>query len=302
MSHLEIVLPKLLERRGLNTNETKSLNILIKQLVKKADSQLSADEAYVMGYLNEQDQRYQKAVAYYDIAIEKNDAFEAAFNNKGLCLIELNQIEEALSCFDKALELDNSYIHANLGKAKVLRRLGKAKEAVELLTKLHIDEDHEDEYYAELSSAYDHNNNPEKALEAINKALDLVPKNANFLAQRALIHLFNGSFTEALKDFSESQKIAGVNYVTQFNLGLCYAMIEGHDKDAHQQFHRCFNKYPGLLKDYYKTATQHEVKRLHAHLENIVKKLSETNPSVPGKFYRDELQDLLTRKLAEVQP
>jgi tetratricopeptide (TPR) repeat protein len=301
MSHLEIVLPKLLERRGLNANETKSLNILIKQLVKKPDSLLTADEAYVMGYLNEQDQRYQKAVSYYDIAIEKNNAFEAAYNNKGLCLIELNQIEDALNCFNNALKLDSTFVHASLGKAKVLRRLEKADEAVVLLTQLEVDDAHEDEYYAELSSAYDHNNNANKALESINKALELAPKDANFLAQRALIHLFNSSYAEALKDFTESQKIAGVNYVTQFNLGLCYAMLDGHDKDAHQQFHRCFNKYPGLLKDYYKTATKHEVKRLNAHLEAIIKKLAETDTSVQGKFYRDELQDLLTRKLAEVK-
>ncbi|TNE71766.1 tetratricopeptide repeat protein [bacterium] len=301
MDHLNVVLPKLLERRGLNSNETKSLNALIKTLVKKNDADLSAEEAYVMGYLNEQDQRYQKAVNYYDISISKNEKFEASYNNKGLCLLELNQPDDALACFDKALTIDESYTQAILGKAKVLRRLNDAKKAVKLLETLHVDESFEDEYYAELSAAYDHAGNAKKALESINKAIEAAPKDANFLAQRALIHLFDKSYELALKDFSESQKIAGVNYITQFNLGLCYAMIDGHDKDAHQQFHRSFNKYPGMLKDYYKTATKHEVERLNAHIESIVSKLDSTDASIQGKFYRDELSDLLKRKLEEVK-
>lgn len=299
MDNLQLILPKLLLRKSLKSAEQKVLSTVVKQILKKADTQLSADEAFVMGYLNEQDQRYQKGIAYYDLAIKANPKFEVAYNNKGICLLELGEVNEGIEQFDKALAIDPTYFHAQLAKAKGLRRLEKAAESIAILEKIEADEEYEDEIFSELSSCYEQLGDAQKALENINKAIELSPNDANYIAQRALILLFLEKFEEALADFLVSQKTAGVNYVTQFNLGLCYAMIDGKDKDAHQMFTRSFNKFPGLLKDYFKTATTHESNRLKSQLTKIIERLSAIESSVQGKFYREELIDVLKRKLAD---
>lgn len=299
MDIIQSILPKILLRKGLRDSEQKQLSVLVKQILRKPDDELSSEENFIIGYLNEQDQRYQKAIPFYESAIELNPDFEAAHNNLGICHLELGNLEQALLRFDKALELDPSYFQAILAKAKTLRRLNKANDAIALLETAQIEEGHEDEVYSELSSSYEQNGNKEKSLEFINKALALVSEDANYLAQRALILLFSEKYEEALTDFLKSQKTAGINYVTQFNLGLCYGMLVGRDKDAHQMFTRSFNKFPGLLKDYFTNATEHEKKRLQRQIENIINRLDSMDSSAQGKFYRDELSDILKRKLAD---
>jgi len=299
MDIIQSILPKLLLRKGLRDSEQKQLSVLVKQILRKAEDELSSEENFIIGYLNEQDQRYQKAIPFYEAAIDLNPDFEAAHNNLGVCHLELGDLDEALAKFDKALALDPTYFHAILAKAKTLRRVNKADDAIALLATAVPEEGNEDEIYSELSSCYEQNGNKEKSLESINKALELVPDDANYLAQRALILLFSEKYEDALSDFLSSQKTAGINYVTQFNLGLCYGMIVGRDKDAHQMFTRSFNKFPGLLKDYFTNATEHEKTRLQRQIENIINRLDSMDSSAQGKFYRDELSDILKRKLAD---
>lgn len=294
---IQDILPKLLERKPLNSSEQKKLNTLVKQILRTDESNWSSDEHYLIGFLNEQDQRYEKAAPFYESAIELNPAFEAAYYGYGVCLSEVGDTEGALEQFNKAIELDSSYLYAQLGKARILRRLNKANEAIEVLVNMNSDEDFEADMQSELAACYEQTGDTEKALSCINKALEIEKGDANFIAQRALLFLFSGEYEKALADFLVSQKSAGVNYVTQFNLGLCYGMITGKDKDAHQMFTRSFNKFPGLLKDYFSNATEHEMKRLEKQIEQIISRLTNMDSSAPGKFYRDELIELLQRKL-----
>jgi len=53
------------------------------------------------------------------------------------------------------------------------------------------------------------------------------------------------------------------------------------------------------LKDYFTNATEHEKTRLQRQIENIINRLDSMDSSAQGKFYRDELSDILKRKLAD---
>ena len=75
------------------------------------------------------EQHYEQAISFYDRAIELNPNYDDAWNNKGLALDELGRNEVALQAFDKAIELnpDDSVAWQNIGI--VLRKLGHDKEA-----------------------------------------------------------------------------------------------------------------------------------------------------------------------------
>src|SRR6185503_3146387 len=48
---------------------------------------------------------YAAAVTAYTAAIEADGTSWKAYNNRGLCYVELNQTDKALADFDKAIEL-----------------------------------------------------------------------------------------------------------------------------------------------------------------------------------------------------
>jgi tetratricopeptide (TPR) repeat protein len=54
-----------------------------------------------------------------------------ALKNKGLVLYLLSKYEEAIKCFDKALDLDANFALALYGKAECLVSLVKLKFAIE---------------------------------------------------------------------------------------------------------------------------------------------------------------------------
>ena len=50
--------------------------------------------------------RYDEAIGCYDKALEIKPEYANAWNNKGIALGNLERSDEAIRCFDKALEID----------------------------------------------------------------------------------------------------------------------------------------------------------------------------------------------------
>ncbi|MCK4428770.1 MAG: tetratricopeptide repeat protein [Candidatus Aenigmarchaeota archaeon] len=66
---------------------------------------------------------YDRAIKYFDKALEIDSSRVDVWNNKGCVLGELRDYEEALKCYNKALEIDPDYKVAHYNKKKVLNRL-----------------------------------------------------------------------------------------------------------------------------------------------------------------------------------
>lgn len=64
-----------------------------------------------------------EAIKNFTSAIEQvkdNDKLKVAWNNEGVCFMRLNQEEDALPCFDKALKIDPNLEEAKRNKQKCL--------------------------------------------------------------------------------------------------------------------------------------------------------------------------------------
>lgn len=75
---------------------------------------------------------YEKALEYYDRALEINQNSSDAWNNKGVALYRLDRVDEALQCYSRALEIDPSNLDAMRNIAFVHRALGDLEKALEL--------------------------------------------------------------------------------------------------------------------------------------------------------------------------
>ncbi len=59
------------------------------------------------------EQHYEQAIAFYDKAIELNDNYDDAWNNKGNVLDDLGQYDDAIGCYDRAIEIKPLLFHAS---------------------------------------------------------------------------------------------------------------------------------------------------------------------------------------------
>ena len=71
--------------------------------------------------------KFTEAIELYDAALKLKPRFAMALACKGMSLGEMGKVNEALSCFKKALVIDKDYDLANMGKEKALELLKSKK-------------------------------------------------------------------------------------------------------------------------------------------------------------------------------
>lgn len=72
---------------------------------------------------------YEDAIECYEKALNVNPNFSEVWNNKGIALGQLGRHEEAIKCFDKALQLDSTLAEAYGNKGIVLINMRKYTDA-----------------------------------------------------------------------------------------------------------------------------------------------------------------------------
>ncbi|MDI6642086.1 MAG: tetratricopeptide repeat protein, partial [Elusimicrobiota bacterium] len=74
--------------------------------------------------------KYEEAIKCYDKAIEINPKHYKFYCNKGVALDELGKYEEAIACYDKAIEINPQCYEAYFNKGNAYYHLGKYKETI----------------------------------------------------------------------------------------------------------------------------------------------------------------------------
>jgi tetratricopeptide (TPR) repeat protein len=78
---------------------------------------------------------YQNAIDSFDKAIRLNPNYALAWYNKGVALNNLGKGKEAIKCYDKAIQINRNYALAWYNKGVALNNLGKGKEAIKCYDK-----------------------------------------------------------------------------------------------------------------------------------------------------------------------
>ncbi len=121
--------------------------------------------------------RYQEAISCYDRALEIDPKNHYAWCNKGNVLDDLGRYQEAISCYDRALEIDPKYANAWSRKGLTLSKLGRNQEAISHINKsLELDSKNK---YAYANKGWVLNKMgmmPIEVLECYEKALAIDPK------------------------------------------------------------------------------------------------------------------------------
>lgn len=182
-----------------------------------------------------------------DAQIKKSPKDADLYYQRGKILLELEQINEAIIDFRKAIELDNSKV----------------------------------EYHTALGDAYFMNGDVGNSYSCLQKALKIAPDNLEALLKMGEISFYSKDYDRALETLSKVTKIEKDNRTAHFMKGFIYKE-KGDTAAAVQLFRRVIELYPDyepayeelgliyaqekniLAEEYLTTAIQLEPKNINA--------------------------------------
>jgi tetratricopeptide (TPR) repeat protein len=165
-------------------------------------------EAYrVLGYANEILQKFDEAIKNYNKSIELDNKNALAYNARGHAYDLMGDFEKAEADYLKAYDLDPNepIILINIARINLIK--GELDKAKEFSLKV-IDSDAiyyvKATAYSTLAQIYIFEENPDKALESINVAIELLPKFVFSYTTRANI-IINKYYSDETKTISEEE-------------------------------------------------------------------------------------------------
>lgn len=301
INDIDSLLPLLLKDSKLNNRQQNLFIKVLKKIEHTDDKDRSPDEWFVLGYAAEAQSNELKASECYTEAIKGNPEFEAAYKNRGSVFTRMKEYDDALFDLKKAIELDPDYLDAKLQLSVLYTEQDNFDEAQKILDEIFAKNPDHQRAHAQRGAIYDKLNKYSEAITEFDLVIKENTNDGNLYSQRAISKLFNGDAEGAVKDFQKAQLYSGASNIINFNLGLAYGLMEDGSKQSYQQFEKAFRKQPNMLASYFKDAKDGETNRLAKKLDDIIVYLKKIDESKPGKFYRDELIDLLERKLNEAR-
>ncbi|MEM9923216.1 MAG: tetratricopeptide repeat protein [Cyanobacteria bacterium P01_D01_bin.50] len=154
------------------TEQTNKLNAL---LAEDPNLFFSTDDYINLGNALFHENRYKDAIVCYDKVLEREESSYLALTNRGRCLKKLKQYKEALLSYEKAIEIKPDNHIAWYGKANTLRDLQRYDEAIAAYNKsLELNSDFHWAWYNKASS-HALKGETELALKSLDRAIELNP-------------------------------------------------------------------------------------------------------------------------------
>jgi tetratricopeptide (TPR) repeat protein len=126
-----------------------------------------------------EEQKYEKAISYYQEVIKSDPTCTDAYMNIGICYDCLGDYSSAIDFYDMALELYPQYSKAWLNKAITYQHMGEIGGALSCFEKaIEIDKNYSLAYYNKGVLLME-NGEYRLALESFTKVIEIDPKNEN---------------------------------------------------------------------------------------------------------------------------
>lgn len=169
---------------------------------------------------------YDDAIKCYDKALEINPGSMEAWNNKGLALARTGRLAEAVQCYDKALEIDPGDTEVMYNKGISLALLGKSKEAIECYDKLLAANPRDADAWCSIGDVLFESGRYEEALAAYNKSIEIDPKDEVTWNNRGMTLVKLNRFAEAIESYDKALEINPKVEKIWSNKGLAIAKME----------------------------------------------------------------------------
>jgi len=175
-----------------------------------------AKAPYYLGNLFYDKRQYGEAISYWEMAAEKDPRFPTVLRNLGIAYFnKRNDTERAVSCFEKAFELDKTDARVLMELDQLYKRLNRKAEIRLRHLEAHLDTMQErDDLYLERLSLLNFLGSYDQALELIRKRQfhpweggegRVSGQYVYSLTELAKVHLDRGHFSEAIRLLTDAQ-------------------------------------------------------------------------------------------------
>ncbi len=176
---------------------------------------------------------YDLAIGYYRKAVELKADDAEAHNDLGVCLAKKGSLEDAVDHFRNALRIkgDSAEIYHNLGNALIFQ--GKLDEGIEQLQKtLEINNDNFEALnrpvvHKMVADVFYKQGKYDEAIEEYNEALSLEPKMLAVLNSLAEVYLAKGNMAQAVGSWQRAIEIKPKWPEVLNNLAWCKSVYSG---------------------------------------------------------------------------
>jgi tetratricopeptide (TPR) repeat protein len=169
---------------------------------------------------------YNDAIKCYDKALEINPGSMEAWNNKGLALARTGRLAEAVQCYDRALEINPGDNEVMYNKGISLAQLGKSKEAIECYDELLAVNPWDADAWCSKGDVLFESGKHEEALAAYNKSIEIDPKDEVTWNNRGMTLVKLNRFAEAIESYDKALEINPKVEKIWSNKGLAIAKME----------------------------------------------------------------------------
>jgi serine/threonine-protein kinase len=172
-----------------------------------------------LGEALEEKGRLDEAITCYRKAIELDPKSAGAHIKLGIALYSKGQMDEAIACLRKAIELDPKEAVAHGAQGNALLAKGQVNEAIDCYKKAIELDPKNAKAHVNLGAALFHEGQVDEAIASVRKALELEPKNAEFHNNLGFALERKGQLDEAIASFRKVVELAPKDAHSHYNLG-----------------------------------------------------------------------------------
>jgi tetratricopeptide (TPR) repeat protein/predicted Ser/Thr protein kinase len=174
--------------------------------------------------------RFEEAITCFDKALELNQKDALIWNNKGLALYKNKRFEEAVKCFDRALLLNPRYLSAWNNRGLALQSTGKFEEAITCFDRALELNQKDALIWNNKGLALQSTGKFEEAITCFDRALELNQKDAPAWNNKG-VALYNlKKYDEALRCYRNSLEINPRNSLVWNNIGAVLLALNRADE------------------------------------------------------------------------
>jgi tetratricopeptide (TPR) repeat protein len=180
---------------------------------------------------------YQEALDCYDKALEINPNFSILWCNKGSTYEKLNCNQKAIECCDKALEINPKNSQAWCNKSSALGNLNRNQEALECCDKALENDSHFSLSWYNKGSTLGNLKRYQEALECYDKTLEIDPKYSQAWFNKGLVLEKLNLNKEAIACYNKTLEIDPRNSKAWYYKGAVLAIL-----NRYQEAIECYNE------------------------------------------------------------
>jgi len=279
------------------------------------ESSYDENTHYNLGYTYYMLQKWESALIYLndyvENGIEENGNFVDALFYIGTSYHQLKDYEKAISYFDRAIEIKPYYTYI-FNKAASLSKIGKRQEALKLIDSAIEKKPNESQFFYKKYQVYLQINETEKANIALKKANVLQPNDPDILLDLGVAYFKENKIDSAKYYYQKCIPLKKSKFDVYNNLANLYAQNEITKDSAVYYYQKALIDDPKQASSYYNFGNFYKNQEKYDMAVQMYEQAIELNPSLSSAYTnlavvyseKKELQLAIKSalKAAEIEP